>query len=82
MKKFKLVLVEWEDSASGNTGWQQVSSAHTELTKCVSVGFMTHKTKEVIVLFPHLDGDKNNPYGQGAMTIPRSAVVSIKKLKF
>jgi hypothetical protein len=78
--KYKLVLIEWEDSGVGYQGWKPVQSVTGRLTKCISVGFLVKETKECKVLFPHIDGDKSDLHGAGDITIPCSAIMKVVEL--
>lgn len=87
MKKRPLVLVEWQDSHGPSTPrWMNLDDLdgpYCVPMSCRSVGWQVRKTKKTMTLVPHISGEKNGciPYGLGAMTIPLSAVVSVKQLK-
>lgn len=71
----KLVLVEWVDSTS-STGWE--NDPDLELSICKTVGYLTRKTKEKVVLAQSIS-DNNNVDNKFA--IPRGCIQSIKELK-
>lgn len=79
-KKWHMVRVEWEDSASRGS-WR---SADTEAARprstlrIVSVGYLLRKTKREIVLFQsHDDEDKISD----TVAIPMGCVHRIRKFK-
>lgn len=85
MPKRALVLVEWLDSASGNS-WQRLDEiAATGLVpmKCRSVGWVVAKDKDHIVLVAHIsgDGEATRELGTGDLAIPRKCVTRILALR-
>lgn len=78
MNRHHLVLVKWLDSHRGD-GWRS-EPPDTDTCTVNSVGWLTAKSKHAIVISPHMTTD-TPPQRCGEMTIPRCAVVSIKKIK-
>lgn len=80
----KLVLIEWLDAHSGR-GWHNLEGLRrsTEVQNCQSVGWLLEKTKQYIVLVPHLTGEtgwNNERQGCGDMAIPTASVVRMTVL--
>ena len=71
----RLVEVCWLDAAGGERqGWRTLESMKAMLThECRSVGFLLHKTDQVVILVPHVTGDQ----GDGEIVIPAPWVASI-----
>jgi len=80
----KLVLVKWVDSTIRIGGWHEVSKKGIRAVCHRSVGWISAKTKDSITLIPHLS-EKNHPSAMfqcwGEITIPKAAIVKMKKLK-
>jgi len=76
-KRGNLVLVEWLDSHY-RAGWT-TDAPDAKPLKCVSVGWIGRKTKRGIVLAPHITCE-DKPQRAGEMTIPRAAIVRIKRI--
>lgn len=89
MKLPPLVLVEWVDSQSQcSQVWgdldEMIEDGKTIYSDpCMSVGYLVHKNTKVITLVPHLASKTNfkENQGSGDMTIPRCAIIKMKKLK-
>lgn len=80
----KLVIVDWVDSHAGR-GWQDIPKieASAQPLFCRSVGWILSKTKDVIVIVPHLSSDSiggQTLQGAGDMIIPMKAVLKITNL--
>ena len=73
---YKLVMLEWEDSAQPVDQWQWVDEYQVpETIKCVSVGFLIADTKDAIALAPNLgDVGRERVQASGILRVPRSAV--------
>lgn len=73
---YRLVMLEWEDSAQPVDQWQWVDDYKApEIVKCVSVGFLIAETKRAFALAPNLgDITRERVQASGIMRIPRSAV--------
>jgi hypothetical protein len=79
---YRLVMVEWEDSARPISAWQWVEDYELpDIVSCVSVGYVIAETKHAIALAPNL-GDIAQPRSQacGIIRIPRRAVTKIREL--
>lgn len=73
---FRLVKVEWEDSARPISAWQWVDEYEIpEIVCCISVGYLIAQTQDAIALAPNL-GDVGNERVQasGILRIPNSAI--------
>ena len=72
----KLRLVEWVDSGSPYSGWGR--HVPTKPIRCTSVGRLVHKNRKCVTL-----ASSSNDEGQvgGVITIPRSAIKRIRKLR-
>jgi len=81
---YGLVLVEWEDSYGCASNWEDIpQEGEPSAMLCHSIGWITSKSKRVIVLVPHIAQNKDLEIRQGCgdMTIPLVAVRKIKRLK-
>jgi hypothetical protein len=81
--RYRLVRVEWEDSARPIPGWQWVDEYELpETVRCVSVGYLVADAKSAIAVAPNL-GDLEQPRAQacGIIRIPRCAIVKMVDLK-
>jgi hypothetical protein len=80
----KLVFVEWQDSYGCSATWQEIDpQQEPEMMLCHSVGWVVKRTKECIVIVPHLSQNDNlaRQQGCGDMTIPTAAIVRITPIK-
>lgn len=84
-KSTKLYYILWEDSSSPDCRWGFISDMEKPRScLCASVGWVTHETKKVIRIIPHISSVTNKHHqgsGQGLMVIPKSAIRKKKKLK-
>lgn len=71
----KLIEIEWVDSTS-STGWEH--DTDLELSTCKTVGYMTRKTKDKIVLAQSVS-DSGNVGNKFA--ISKGCITAIKELK-
>ena len=80
--KYKLVLIEWEDSQLGYQGWKFIDEQPTELPIYLSVGFLVHEDERCKVLYPHIKQTdiKDELSGSGDIKIPNSAILKITEL--
>jgi hypothetical protein len=80
---YKLVLVEWEDSAQPISKWQWTDEYEIpEIVTCVSVGYLISETKAALAIAPNLgDVRRERVQASGIIRIPRSAVRRIVKLR-
>jgi hypothetical protein len=79
---YRLVMLEWEDSARPISAWQWVDEYELpQIIKCLSVGFLIAETEEAVALAPNLgDVTRERTQAAGIMRIPRSAVRSMVEL--
>jgi hypothetical protein len=79
---YKLLCVEWEDSARPVSAWQWIDDYEIPHTvRCVSVGFLIAETAEALALAPNLgDTTRERTQASGIIRIPRSAVRRMRKL--
>jgi hypothetical protein len=82
MKEGELFYVEWEDSYGCSARWEPVSGVEPQVLVCRSVGWLTHKEKNLIVLVPHLamENGAAERQGCGDMTIPAASILRIIRL--
>ena len=80
--KYRLVLVEWEDSQLGFQGWKFVNEQNHENHIVCSVGYLIKDTKQYKVIYPHLskDNSSKNASGSGDILIPTSAILKMSDL--
>jgi hypothetical protein len=80
--KYKLVLIEWEDSQLGYQGWKFIEDIKTQVPVVLSVGFLIHEDEKCKVLYPHLqleqDGEAKS--GSGDILIPASAIKKVTEI--
>jgi hypothetical protein len=79
---FKLVRVDWEDSARPIPTWQWVDEYEVPSTVCcTSVGFLIAETNKALALAPNLgDTTQDRIQASGIIRIPRSAVRKMREL--
>lgn len=79
-----LVLIEWIDASRLSNGWMDLADIPDPYPhKCVTVGFLLSENRQGKVLVPTI-GDFEHPensHAYGGMLIPRSAIVSERRLK-
>ena len=82
----RLIYVEWLDSFGCSSNWSEINNdANIEPNICKSVGWVYFESKKCIVIIPHLSDENHahsKPHGCGDMTIPKAAIVKMKKLSF
>jgi hypothetical protein len=79
-----LVLIEWVDASRLSDGWMDWGDIPAPyLHRCLTVGFLVSENKDGKILVPTVGdiGHKDNRHTYGGMMIPRSAIVSEKRLK-
>ena len=65
----KLVLIEWDDAVSDQSGWKDLEKVRKQRPeRCKSVGFLvahtkTHMTLAASIVNGHCDGDVTIPTG-------------------
>lgn len=84
MSKYKLVLIEWEDSQLGFQGWKMVHEQPKETPSFLSVGFLIHEDEKCKVLYPHIKNvnEEDELSGSGDILIPISSIKKIIELPF
>ena len=83
MTPAKLVIIEWHDSRQPVGAWQRISDfEHSDLCKCVSVGFLIYDEEDQKVLAPNMADieDKHNIQTSGVIHIPTKCVVRVTPL--
>jgi hypothetical protein len=80
--KYRLILVEWEDSQRPLAPWQWVDEySLPDSVRCLSVGFLIAKTKAALALAPNLgDAECERPQACGIIRIPRRSIRKITDL--
>ena len=79
---YRLVLVQWEDSARPIPAWQWIDEYQLpEIVECISVGYLIADTKNAVALAPNI-GDIKHDRGQasGIIRIPRAAIRGMTNL--
>lgn len=83
-KSYRLVLIEWVDSVGCSGRWDFLADKKaTTALVCRSVGWLIQDGKKRKTVVPHvtaLDDPEIDPQGQGDMTIPTMAILSITDL--
>ena len=76
---YKLVVVEWEDSARPISAWQWIEDYELpETISCLSTGFLIAETDKAIALAPNLgDITQEKTQACGIIRIPRSAITGL-----
>jgi hypothetical protein len=79
---YRMVLVEWEDSARPIPSWEWVDNYQVpDVISCISVGFLIADEKSAIALAPNLgDVGRERIQASGILRVPRSAVRRIVSL--
>jgi len=76
---YRLVFIEWEDAHAWH-GWNEVEDLDDEASRCQSVGWLVYDGDNVKVVAPHLSKATKPPQGNGIMTIPSRAVITLVDL--
>lgn len=73
---YRLVRVEWEDSARPIPSWEWIDNYEVpETIYCISVGYLIADAKTAIALAPNLgDVGRERLQASGILRVPRSAV--------
>lgn len=78
MKKYPLVIIEWDD-VSSTGGWESIKeSQQLKPFRAKMVGWAIHKDRENIVIATAFDNDEEC---NGRRVIPRGCVRGIRKLE-
>jgi hypothetical protein len=81
---YPLVIIEWTDASRLANGWIDLAEVpDAYLHKCVSVGFLVSENKLGKILVPTI-GDIEHPENRhtyGGMLIPKSAIISERRLR-
>ena len=78
MKKYSKVEVIWTDSTSGKIEWEYLSDLDKLPTsKCRTIGYVLEDNKKYITLGFSMGGKQVC----GRMTIPRHAIITVRKLR-
>jgi hypothetical protein len=82
--KHPLWLIEWVDASRLSNGWMDWGDIPDPYPhRCVTVGFLVSENKYAKILVPTV-GDvehENNRHTYGGMMIPRSAIISERRLR-
>lgn len=82
-KKQQLVRLEWLDSEV-SSGWSDGADFETvKLRRVTSVGWVIAETDDALVLAAHIQLEKDGTLDvvSDAMTIPKVAIVNLRKLR-
>jgi hypothetical protein len=79
---YKLVMVEWEDSARPTSAWQWADECDIpEIIECVSVGYLIARTDRALAVAANLgDVTRERVQASGIINIPACAVRTIVDL--
>ena len=79
---FKLVRVQWEDSARPIAQWQWVDDYQIpETVECVSVGYLIADTKKAVALARNLGSiNHDRQQASGIIRIPRKSILKMEVL--
>jgi hypothetical protein len=84
LKSYPLVLIEWIDASRLSDSWMDLSDIPEAYPhKCVSVGFVISENKTGKIVVPTI-GDVEHPdnrHTYGGMLIPKSAIISERRLR-
>ena len=76
----KLVIIDWEDSASHHQVWTNVNTLkESKPTMCRSVGWLLYNGQDCKVIASHIGEDEVNAGGD--MIIPAKAIKKITVLR-
>jgi len=82
-KKFRLVMIKWEDSVQPTSSWDYLSDAPPlEVVLCLSVGWIIDQNEKVLMIAPNIgdcDSEKNIQ-GSGFIRIQKVAITKIIEL--
>jgi len=79
-----LVMVEWVDASRLSNSWMDWADIPDPyLHRCVTVGFLAGENESGKILVPTIAdiGHEDNRHTYGGMLIPRSAIISQRRLK-
>lgn len=78
----RLVLVEWQDSRTSESGWRYLSDGcDVAAVRCRSVGWVLHEAEDVVVLAQSLgDLDSSSAQSMGRTAIARRQIIQILDL--
>ena len=84
LAEYPLVMIEWVDASRLSDSWidlDNIPDAYPH--KCVSVGFLVSGNKDGKILVPTIGdvGHPENRHTYGGMLIPKSAIISERRLK-
>lgn len=81
-ERWPIVIVRWRDSIIIAQAWRWISETGSSLPQdCVSIGFLYRKDPKHIIIMPHISEEDSDEFQvHGMMAIPRSAIISIRKL--
>lgn len=79
---YKLVLVEWEDSAQPVSAWQWVDAYEIpESVRCISVGYLIGQNRKTLAVAPNLgDLTSERIQASGIIRVPRASVRRLLEL--
>ena len=82
--RYPLMLIVWRDASRLSDGWMDMNAIPDPYPhQCVSVGFLVAENDQGKILVPTV-GDiehADNRHTYGGMMIPRSAIISERRLK-
>ena len=79
MSQWDLLLIEWVDSAGGDSGWHKPKKKELEIDGCITVGMVYAQSPDRIAMVLSRDTKMNNI--DCVITIPTVAITSFTRLK-
>jgi hypothetical protein len=84
LSAFPLLLIEWVDASRLSDGWMNWGAIPEPYQhRCITVGFLVGENKHAKILVPTIGDAEHveNRHTYGGMMIPRSSIVSERRLK-
>lgn len=79
---YRLVHVEWEDSAQPISNWVWIDEHATKAVRCISVGYLIAENKNAISIAANLGNlDRDRVQASGVIQIPRSCIIRTRRIK-
>ena len=79
MSQWDLLLIEWVDSAGGDSGWHKPKKKELEIDGCITVGMVYAQSPDRIAMV--LSRDTANDQVDSVITIPTCAITGYTRLK-
>lgn len=76
--KWTPVVVFWNDSQGGDSGWHKIRKKEREVSGCVTVGQVESQDTDRVTLV--MSRDDVNKHVDGVLTIPLTAITEVREL--